>query len=77
MNKCYKTQKAKFHSRIEALKRIEEIRKTSNRNKIPKRAYYCGACGKWHITSRTKPIETIKFNMSAGDLAKYEDYKKL
>jgi hypothetical protein len=29
-----------------------QIRKTSHRNHIPKRSYFCKDCGRWHLTSK-------------------------
>ena len=76
MKKCWKNGKAKFHSKFDAELRIAAIKEVSTADVVPTRAYYCGACDKWHLTSRRKARETVMFKMSGGDLKKYEEYKK-
>lgn len=45
---CSKTS---FATEKDAEFYIEKLKKTSNRDKIPKRAYLCTECFHWHLTS--------------------------
>jgi len=36
------------------------VKKHSHRSQIPKRAYYCKDCGKWHLTSLKNKIDYLK-----------------
>lgn len=53
---CPKTY---FATEKEALNYIEILKKTSCRDKIPKRAYLCQDCLTWHLTSQDKDISAI------------------
>ncbi len=43
--------KAKYSSEEYAMLDLAKIRRSSNRAVLPKRAYECTKCGKWHLTS--------------------------
>ena len=51
VSECKKTV---FESHNAAKKRLNEIRSTSDRDKVPLRSYRCEKCGKVHLTSITK-----------------------
>jgi len=45
--------KVHFHSYKLAQDKLKIIMRTSQRKKIPVRAYKCDKCGLWHLTSRS------------------------
>lgn len=49
MDKCKKT---KYPTEEGALLDIARIKRISNRNKIPQKAYFCTTCSSWHLTSK-------------------------
>ncbi len=65
MESCKKT---KFVDEISAKFFIAKIKRTSNRDKIPNRAYLCNICNSWHLTSRINFQEEI--SKLTDDLAK-------
>jgi len=73
--KCHKTGKRKFETLHEANVFLKDIKKTSTRERIPLRSYFCGACEHYHLTNRKKPIQKISLkHLSGGDLKQYEDF---
>jgi hypothetical protein len=50
-NNHFECKKVKYSSEQFAVMDIERIRKKSNREIIPTRAYFC-FCGSWHLTSK-------------------------
>lgn len=69
-------KKVKFDTKINADLYIAKLRRTSNRDKIPKRSYLCPHCRCWHLTSQQSYesliIEDLKKQI--GDLI--EKHKK-
>jgi hypothetical protein len=51
---CLKTQ---YTTEDFALSDIIRIKKKSTRDNVPKRAYFCGLCNFWHLTSQTDKYE--------------------
>lgn len=49
--KNYKCNKVRFINETMAQLYIAKLKATSNREKIPKRAYLCEHCSAWHLTS--------------------------
>jgi hypothetical protein len=54
---CPKTY---FLNEKEAQNYLDILKKTSNRDKIPRRAYLCPKCLTWHLTSKERDIDTIQ-----------------
>lgn len=54
----YECSKVKFATEVAAQLHIAKLKRTSNRNKIPKRAYLCEHCNGWHLTSSDKNEDT-------------------
>lgn len=52
-------KKVRYKDKGEAQERLNKIRKISNRNKKPLRAYYCPNCGEYHLTSITKATQKV------------------
>lgn len=50
--------KAKFTSKAYADQFIDEVRRKSDRDTNPAKAYKCPKCGLWHITSQGKKLYT-------------------
>lgn len=50
----YECSKTVFRNESAANEYIEILRKTSTRSRVPKRAYLCPVCLKWHLTSGDK-----------------------
>lgn len=50
----YECSKVKFATEVAAQIHIAKLKRTSNRDKIPKRAYLCEYCNTWHLTSSDK-----------------------
>jgi hypothetical protein len=47
-----RTGKTRFHDETSAKRVIVEFNRTSERDKLPVRAYQCPFCADWHITSQ-------------------------
>lgn len=47
-------KKKGFKNAREAHKVLNKIAATSNRDTIPKRAYWCEHCNHWHLSSKNK-----------------------
>ena len=60
--KILKCTKAKYRSEPDAVFAINKIADTSKRKHIPVRAYLCGKCGLWHLTSQPNAIELSQEN---------------
>jgi hypothetical protein len=52
-------KKIKFDSKEKALIRLNNVRKTSNEEKIPLRVYKCSKCDSYHFTSMTKKTQQV------------------
>jgi hypothetical protein len=50
----YECSKTSFSDEGVANGYIEKLRKTSTRSRVPKRAYLCPVCLRWHLTSGDK-----------------------
>lgn len=61
-------KKVKFNSEKTANKYIAKLKLTSDRTKIPKRAYLCVHCNCWHLTS----LETFDSDESEVEKLKKE-----
>jgi hypothetical protein len=65
--------KKAFDSKIDAQKRLVEIKKEEGGNKKPKRVYYCPKCEKYHLTSWTNNKKsTVDFFRSEAKNRKLE-----
>lgn len=59
--------KVKFATEKDALFYINKLKQTSKREKIPTRAYLCGYCRTWHLTSKVdfnKEVEILNDKIS-------------
>jgi hypothetical protein len=68
-NKHFECKKVKYSTEQFAVNDIERIRKKSNREIIPTRAYFC-FCGSWHLTSKIdkKDIVISKLMVEISEL---------
>lgn len=59
--------KVKFSDEKQAMFYVKKLQETSNRDKVPNRAYLCEICFTWHITSsdEIKQIDFIRSKYEA------------
>lgn len=67
--------KVKFASEKFAIEYVEKLQKTSVRESVPQRAYFCPYCLTWHLTSKeSKEVTQIK--EQASEITKLKKEKK-
>lgn len=72
-------KKTKYSTQQFALDDIERIRKTSNRDVVPAREYWCTECKCWHLTSKPdykdKLVEILRneINVLKRQLEEYKN----
>lgn len=63
-------KKVSFDNWWDAIARLNEIKKNSDREEMPQRAYKCEKCSKWHLTKISQQEKQVK------DLKQNERVKK-
>lgn len=53
--------KARYRDHRRALDALRSLQKNSARDTVPCRAYFCGRCSGYHLTSR-EPLEAVEVN---------------
>jgi hypothetical protein len=69
MEQCKKT---KYSTEEAALLDIARIKRISNRDKIPQKAYFCTICSSWHLSSKKSSQSKL-----LGKVKEYKDKLKV